>query len=167
MGGVPPDQAELELLIELASGAKTFVQVERDAARFGLASLIHANPSRGITERLKELTSISKETLDFFPIRCKPETATIGNKGVLLSVAHCGRSNLSAQPLECFCQCESRRIPFYWYKSFSSSSSPLVRGYSTHLEGKSRLQCQTILRLARTTYDDHAYTREVCLQQHL
>ena len=80
MSGVWEDQAELELLIELAFGAKTFEQVNRDAARFGLQRLVHSNASRGISERLKELTGISKESLSFFPIRCKPEAATHGDK---------------------------------------------------------------------------------------
>ena len=79
MSGVPIDQAELELLVELASGFKTFEQVKADAVRFGLPTLIHSNPSRGITARLKELTGISKESLTFFPIRCKLEAATNGS----------------------------------------------------------------------------------------
>ena len=69
-----PEQAELELLIELASGQKTFIQVQRDARRSGWESLDRdSNPARGITQRLRELTGVSKESLSFFPIRCKLE----------------------------------------------------------------------------------------------
>ena len=76
MSDVPPDQNELELLIELAQGAKTFEQVGRDARRLGLHTLVHTNPARGITQRLRELTGISKESLSWFPVRCKSESAT-------------------------------------------------------------------------------------------
>ena len=67
MSDVPPDQNALELLIELAQGAKTFEQVGRDARRLGLHTLVHTNPARGITQRLRELTGISKESLSWFP----------------------------------------------------------------------------------------------------
>ena len=76
MGGVSPEQAELELLIELASGGKTFTQVQKDAHRLGLESLDHSNPSRVITERLRQLTGVSKESLSFFPVKCNPDSAT-------------------------------------------------------------------------------------------
>ena len=76
MGGVSPEQAELELLIELASGGKTFTQVQKDAHRLGLESLDHSNPSRGITERLRQLTGVSKESLSFFSVKCNPDSAT-------------------------------------------------------------------------------------------
>jgi len=76
MGGVSPEQAELELLIELASGGKTFTQVQKDAHRLGLESLDHSNPSMVITERLRQLTGVSKESLSFFPAKCNPDSAT-------------------------------------------------------------------------------------------
>ena len=58
-------QAELELLIELTAGAKDFDQVYKDARRHGCIELIRdTNASRGITRRLKELTGISKESLN-------------------------------------------------------------------------------------------------------
>ena len=64
-GGVSLEQAELELLIELAAGAKDFDQVYKDAWRLGCIELIRdTNASRGITRRLKELTGISKESLN-------------------------------------------------------------------------------------------------------
>ena len=72
MGGVSPEQAELELLIELASGGKTFTQVQKDAHRLGLESLDHSNPSRGITERLRQLTGVSTKILEFFPGEVQP-----------------------------------------------------------------------------------------------
>ena len=79
MGGVSEEQAALELLLELACGAKICLQVNADATKFGLRSLTHSNPSRGITHRLQELTGISKESLTWMPIRCKPDAATNGN----------------------------------------------------------------------------------------
>ena len=55
-----PEQTELELLIELASGQKTFIQVQRDARRSGWENLDRdSNAARGITQRLRELTSVS------------------------------------------------------------------------------------------------------------
>ena len=70
---------ELDLLIELASAQKIFNQVRKDAARLGLWSLVASNTARGITQRLHELTGISKDSLCRFPIRCKPEAATAAN----------------------------------------------------------------------------------------
>ena len=76
---VSNEQAEVELLIELASGTKTFEQIKTDAQRHGLPTLVHSNPARGITERLAVLTNISKDSLTFRPIRCSPDAATRGN----------------------------------------------------------------------------------------
>lgn len=71
-------EAELDLLIELASGKKTFDQVRSDALKFafageGLQRLVHSNASRGITQRLKQLTGIDKESLSYFEVRCKED----------------------------------------------------------------------------------------------
>ena len=79
MGSTPPTRAELELLIEFASGKKSFEQVRSDAEKFhgGAVDLKHllqdANVSRGITKRLKDLTDVDKESLSWFQIRCKEE----------------------------------------------------------------------------------------------
>ena len=67
--------AELDLLLALAAGTKTFEQVKRDAETFlfassKLRSLVASNPARGITDRLRELTGICKNSLFFFPVRC-------------------------------------------------------------------------------------------------
>ncbi len=50
---VSHEQAELELLVEFASGMKTYQQLDRDARRFGMDSLIHTNPRRGIGKEMK------------------------------------------------------------------------------------------------------------------
>ena len=76
---VSQEQAELELLIEFASGLKTYEQLNRDARRFGVDPLIFSNPRRGIADRLESLTGVSKESLTFLPIRCEEEAATAGN----------------------------------------------------------------------------------------
>jgi len=73
---VSPEQAELELLAEFVSEIKSFQQLDRDARRFGIDSLIHTNPRRGIAARLETLTGISKDSLTFVPIRCEAEAAT-------------------------------------------------------------------------------------------
>ena len=70
--------AEIDLLIELASGQKTFEQVRSDASKFAFAgaslkSLIHSNASRGITQRLKELTGVDRDSLAFFEVRCRED----------------------------------------------------------------------------------------------
>ena len=70
--------AELDLLIELASGKKTFEQVRDDARKFmfagtGLEGLATSNASRGTTERLKSLTGIDKDSLAHFDVRCKAD----------------------------------------------------------------------------------------------
>ena len=71
---------ELALLLELARGKKSFEQVSIDAKRLcsrgaDLSALCGANPSRSISLRLLQLTGISKDTLNFFPVRCKPLAA--------------------------------------------------------------------------------------------
>lgn len=86
MGGISPEQAELELLIELAAGAKDFEQVYTDGRRHGCTELIRdTNASRGIHRRLRELTGISKESLSWFPVRCDPDSdIEDGDSGVVL-----------------------------------------------------------------------------------
>ena len=70
-------KAELEILLELAQGRKTYVDVRKEAKRFAfeapsLRKLIGENASRTIQQgRLKELTGISSESLTYFNIRCK------------------------------------------------------------------------------------------------
>ena len=71
-------QKELKLLIQLASGKKTFEQVSADAAMCGVDTLLGSNAARGVRRRLQDLTGISKDSLTFFPIRCKPDVATEG-----------------------------------------------------------------------------------------
>ena len=71
-------RAELKLLLALARGKKSFEQVAEDARDFSYAgknisALAHCNAARGVTERLVGLTGISKESLDYFPIRFKGE----------------------------------------------------------------------------------------------
>ena len=71
---------ERELLLELARGKKTFDQVATDARRHAATSgacsaLTGSNPARCISQRLTELTGISKDSLDFFNVECAPEAA--------------------------------------------------------------------------------------------
>ena len=67
-----------ELLLELAQGKKTFRQVQIDVKRYRfpakrLRQLAQTNAARGVTERLTEITGISKESLHFSAVRCKPD----------------------------------------------------------------------------------------------
>ena len=78
-----PSQDELKLLLELCNGKKTFEQVKEDASRyarrnFGLRRLRHlsrSNASRGISQRLAELTGISGGSLHYARVRCKHDAA--------------------------------------------------------------------------------------------
>ena len=77
---------ERGLLLELARGKKTFEQVAVDARRLvrkgaDLSALTGSNAARCITQRLQELTGISKDSLHFFDVRCKPGTADPGLAG--------------------------------------------------------------------------------------
>ncbi len=77
---------ERSLLLELAQGKKTFEQVSIDAKRLcrngvDLRALTGSNPARSITNRLVELTGISKDNLHVFPVRCKPAAAEQGLGG--------------------------------------------------------------------------------------
>lgn len=77
---------ERGLLLELALGKKTFEQVAVDARRLvrkgaDLSALTGSNAARCITQRLQELTGISKDSLHFFDVRCKPGTADPGLAG--------------------------------------------------------------------------------------
>ena len=61
-------RAELELLLELSQGKKTFAQVHADARKFAFAgarlkSLAKANKARGIRDRLGELTGLNEQSL--------------------------------------------------------------------------------------------------------
>ena len=78
-------RAEVDLLAEYASGEKTFAQVRKDAQKFefasaGLRRLIHTNASRGLTERLKQLTGVDKESLVFLT-----SVTTMTSLGMLLA----------------------------------------------------------------------------------
>ena len=83
MGTSRVAQVERELLLELAEGKKTFEQVGADArkacrvarAGAGPIALTGSNPARCITSRLKELTSISTDSLNYFEVRCSPSAA--------------------------------------------------------------------------------------------
>lgn len=60
--------AELDLLLSLARGKKTFEQVVEDAKSFGFAGseiqrLVTSNPARGVTQRLEQVAGISKNSL--------------------------------------------------------------------------------------------------------
>ena len=71
---------ERDLLLELAKGKKTFDQVSTDAQRLcrrgaDLSALCGSNPSRSIAGRLLQVTGISKDSLNFFPVRCKAMAA--------------------------------------------------------------------------------------------
>ena len=77
----PGYQDELELLLEVATGAKAFRQLRKDAlkAHFPGAALkqaVRSNASRGAAKRLHELTGVSKGSLHHFQLRCKPDAAT-------------------------------------------------------------------------------------------
>ena len=85
MSEAHPCREELDLLLELATGAKTFEQVRKDALKsffpgVELKKAVQSNASRGATSRLADLTGISENTLHHFPVRCKLESATEGNK---------------------------------------------------------------------------------------
>ena len=85
MSEAHPCREELDLLLELATGAKTFEQVRKDALKSffpgaELKKAVQSNASRGATSRLADLTGISENTLHHFPVRCKLESATEGNK---------------------------------------------------------------------------------------
>ena len=67
------EAAELRLLLELADGQKTFEMVRSDASKFGLKGkvlkqLVKSHASRGIRQRLKELTGIDREDLTHFRV---------------------------------------------------------------------------------------------------
>ena len=84
------------LLRELAAGKKTFEQVKDDALKFAFAgkklkNLARSNASRGIKDRLKQLTGIGEDTLDFFPLRRQGEA-----KGHPFSLLHKKIQNLLA-----------------------------------------------------------------------
>ena len=56
------EEAEVKLLLALASGKKTFEQIAEDANDFSLSGkefqeLVSSNPARGITSRIEERTS--------------------------------------------------------------------------------------------------------------
>ena len=75
--------AELELLSDLAAGKKTFAQVSKDAKSFkyagtGLGHLVSTNPARGVAERLKQLTGVSKSSLFFANVKCKEGSGDSG-----------------------------------------------------------------------------------------
>ena len=89
-------RAEVGLLQELAAGKKTFEQVKSDALKFAFAgttlkNLARTNASRGIKDRLKQLTGIGEDTLDFFPLRRQG-----GAKGHPFSLLHKKIQNLLA-----------------------------------------------------------------------
>ena len=70
------DDAELSLLMDVAAAKKTFEQVRCDAETFrgasrALKNLITTNAARGVTQRLAEVTGISKESLSFHTVRGK------------------------------------------------------------------------------------------------
>ena len=70
--------AEKKLLLACARGKKSFEQVVEDAKDFSfagttIANLVSSNAARGVTNRLVELTGISKDSLDYCPIRVKGE----------------------------------------------------------------------------------------------
>ena len=69
------DAAELDLLLDLASGRKTFAQVCRDASSFSyqgseLQRLCTSNAARGITQRLTTMTGVDSDSLTYIGIRC-------------------------------------------------------------------------------------------------
>ena len=71
---------ERDLLLELAKGKKTFEQIAIDARRLSargtaLPALTGSNPARCISQRLAELTGISKDSLHFFDVQCTAEAA--------------------------------------------------------------------------------------------
>ena len=73
-------EAELKLLLALASGRTTFVQVSEDAEDFSLsghefASLVSSNAARGITARLEDVIGSGKSSLHFLPARFKADDA--------------------------------------------------------------------------------------------
>ena len=76
------DAAELKLLKSIACGKKTFEQAAQDAMNFSYggnelrALLRDSNAARGVTQRLKQVTGIGKDSLDYFPIRFKSPDAT-------------------------------------------------------------------------------------------
>jgi hypothetical protein len=75
---MPPiiNKKEKSLLLELAAGAKTFEQVAKDARRFGsgceeLKRKLKGktnNTSRIITDRLNQITGVSKGVLQYHDI---------------------------------------------------------------------------------------------------
>ena len=74
---VDAHKEELDLLFEGVTGAKTYKQVRRDALKPScpcklLQRAVRTNASRGIRERLIDVTGISKESLHYSDVRCKP-----------------------------------------------------------------------------------------------
>lgn len=74
-------KAELKLLRSVARGKKSFAQACEDTADFEFAGnivggLTISNAARGIKKRIGEITSVTKSTLDYFPIRFKSYDST-------------------------------------------------------------------------------------------
>ena len=75
------EEAELDLLTDLAFARKSFKQVSKDARTFSyngteLQRLVFTNPRRGLTDRLIDLTGISKESLTFIEVRAGEGTTS-------------------------------------------------------------------------------------------
>ena len=68
------EEAEVKLLLAVASGKKTFEQVAEDANDFSLSGrefqeLVLSNPARGITSSIEERTGFGKANLHFLKRR--------------------------------------------------------------------------------------------------
>ena len=75
---VDAEREELQLLLEGVSGAKTYKQVRVDALKPScpcrqLQRAVRTNASRGIGQRLTEITGVSKTSLHYLEVRKKPD----------------------------------------------------------------------------------------------